>query len=155
MLDQSRIEELIRLAQAEAAKAIEEGNDPFGAVLTDSQGMVIVTAHNTQKSDGDPTAHSEINLLRTAARKLNTLSFPDYLMFVNAEPCSMCMSACIKAKIHYLYFGAPHEPHLDPYLPAAEVVQRAKEMIYLYPGILKESCARQIAEARKLSPPTD
>ena len=155
MLAQATIEHLIRLTQQEAAQAVAEGNAPFGAVLTDSEGNVIASAHNTQNSDGDPTAHGEINLLRAAAKKLNALVFSEYLLFVNAEPCSMCMSVCIKAKIRHIYFGAPHEPHLDPYLPAAEVASRAKETITLYPRILKESCIQQIAEARQHTPPTD
>jgi tRNA(Arg) A34 adenosine deaminase TadA len=155
MLEQSSVEDLIRLAQSEAAKAIEEGNPPFGAVLTDAQGKVVIAAHNTQNSDLDPTAHSEINLLRTAGKALGSLSLSGYLLFSNAEPCSMCMSASIKAGIRHVYFGAPHEPHLDPYLPAADVAQRAKDPIFLYPDILKEECVRQIAEGRKITPPTD
>jgi tRNA(Arg) A34 adenosine deaminase TadA len=155
MLEQSLVEELIRLAQAEAAKAIGEGNPPFGAVLTDAQGKVVITAHNSQSSDFDPTAHSEINLLRAAGKALGSISLSGYLLFSNAEPCSMCMSASIKAGIRHIYYGAPHEPHLDPYLPAADVVKRAKEPIFLYPDILREECIRQIAEARKITPPTD
>ncbi len=155
LLDQSRIEDLIRLAQAEAATANAGGNPPFGAILTDGVGNVIAAAHNTQVTDGDPVAHGEINLLRAAAKKLQTLSFPGCLVFVNAEPCSMCMSAIIKAGIRHVYYGAPHESHLDPYLPAADVAAKAKEPIHLHPGILAESCAQQIAEARAVKPPLD
>jgi tRNA(Arg) A34 adenosine deaminase TadA len=74
MLEQSRVEALVRLAQAEAAKAIAEGNPPFGAVLTDAEGKVVIAAHNTQNSDLDPTAHSEINLLRAAGKGLGSIS---------------------------------------------------------------------------------
>ena len=155
MLEQSHVEDLIRLAQAQAAKAISEGNPPFGAILTDAEGNVVIAAHNTQNSDLDPTAHSEINLLRAAGKALGQLSLSGYLLFSNAEPCFMCMSASIKAGIRHVYFGAPHEPHLDPYLPAHEVVQRAKEPVFLYPHILREECIRQIAEGRKITPPAD
>jgi hypothetical protein len=65
------------------------------------------------------------------------------------------MSALIKAGIRHIYYCAPHEPHLDPYLPAADVVQRAKEPVFLYPDILRAECVRQIAEARKITPPAD
>jgi hypothetical protein len=67
----------------------------------------------------------------------------------------MCMSACIKAKVLDIYFGAPHEPHLDPYLPAQQVAAASRETIHLYPDILREGCIQQIAEARKQQPPTD
>jgi len=106
-MDQIQIEALIELAQEEVEKAVEAGNPPSGAVLTDSQGKVIVTAHNTQNSSNDPTAHAEINLLRQAANILGRLTFEGYMLFCNAESCSMCMSACIKAKIKHFYYGAP------------------------------------------------
>ena len=41
MIDQKTVRKLIRLAQAEAEKAIKNGNPPFGSVLTDLNGKVI------------------------------------------------------------------------------------------------------------------
>jgi tRNA(adenine34) deaminase len=155
VFSQTMVEQFVRLAQEDAAQAIAEGNAPFGAILTDEQGNVVARAHNTQVSTGDPTAHSEINLLRAIVRQLHRLTFEDYHLFSNAEPCSMCMSACIKAKVLHIYFGAPHESHLDPYLPAQQVAAASREEIHLYPDVLKESCVQQIAEARKHQPPTD
>ena len=55
----NRAEELIRQCQQEAEKSIEEGNPPFGCVITDQDGNVLMTAHNTQDTDCDPTAHAE------------------------------------------------------------------------------------------------
>ena len=52
MLEQSHVEDLIRLAQAEAAKAIAEGNPPFGAVLdtrplTHAQWLTVIGLSTT------------------------------------------------------------------------------------------------------------
>ena len=148
-LDQPKKEQLIKLAQGQAQKSIDSGNPPFGAVLTDAQGNVIEAAYNTQNSDIDPTAHAEINLLRKTGKKLGTRYFPGYILFANAEPCSMCMSAAIKAQIAHFYFGALHEPSMDPELSAQDVASRAKNKIRLEGSILQESCETQIKGGRE------
>ena len=133
-------EELIEFAQKEAAKAVVKGNRLFGTVLTDSKGKVIVTAHNTQNSSIDPTAHAEINLLRKASKKLKTTHLKGCRIFSNVEPCSMCMTACIKAQIRHFYYGASHEDVAK---------KKGKKKIYIYSNILKDSCVKQIRKGRK------
>ncbi len=148
--DKSTKEKLIALAQEQAQKAIDGGNPPFGAILTDATGNVIGAAYNTQNSDTDPTAHAEIKLLRDVGQKLKTRYLPGYYLFGNAEPCSMCMSGAIKAKITNFYFGAPHEPSMDPELTAEDVASRAKNKIHLEGNILKEACEAQIKLGREI-----
>lgn len=151
-----RIEEgLVRLAVAEAVAAVAEGDPPFGAVLADAQGTLLLRARNTQVSSGDPTAHAEINLLRTAARELGLSELGGLHVATNAEPCSMCMSALVKARVAAVHFGAPHEPHMDPDLPAAEVTRRARHPVELRGGIIADECAAQIAAARRRTGPVD
>jgi len=60
---------LVALAMEEAQRAANDGNYPFGAVVSDAQGKVIASAHNTQNSDKDPTAHAEINLIRQLTKQ--------------------------------------------------------------------------------------
>ena len=116
-------ESLMMLAMEEAQKAANEGNYPFGAVITDSEGNVISRAHNTQNTDRDPTAHAEINLIRKLAISHNLESFNQYYLISNAESCSMCMSAAIKAGIHHYVFGAPSEFHMEPYLTVSDIIK--------------------------------
>ena len=143
-----RDERLIRTAMAQAALAIASGNPPFGAVLTDQFDEIVVAGHNTQVSTSDPTAHAEINVLRAGGAIRGAPSLDGWKLFVNAEPCSMCLSAIVKSGIAELTFGAPHEPHLDPYLPAADVLARTKRPPRVTGGVLADECAAQIAAAR-------
>lgn len=108
-MTKKQIENLIKLAQFEADKAINKGNAPFGVVATDKKGNIIAKAYNTVNSDMDPTAHAEINLLRNLAKKLNVVKFKDCLIFINSEPCSMCSSAMIRSGIREIYYGADQE----------------------------------------------
>src|SRR6185436_1602081 len=83
-LDRATEERLVRLAMAQAAKAIDRGDAPFGAVLADADGRVLAKASNRQVSRHDPTAHGEITLLRVAARRLGRLTFEGLRVVTNA-----------------------------------------------------------------------
>jgi tRNA(Arg) A34 adenosine deaminase TadA len=148
-MDRGKLEVLMRLAMLEAAKAAEEGNYPFGAVMTDSNGMVLASAHNTQVVDRDPTAHAEINLIRRLAKEYDEEQFNLFTLFSNAEACSMCFSAAIKTGIRTFIFGAPSEPHMDPYLTVTEVAHHSLSRLDITYGVLQEECVKQIREIRE------
>jgi tRNA(Arg) A34 adenosine deaminase TadA len=138
-----------------AAAAAEDGNPPFGAVLVGTDGQILAEAGNRQVSDTDPTAHAELLLLRRASRAGHPPPWRDRLVVSNAEPCSMCASALVKAGLGDLAYGAPHEPHLDPDLGVAEVFARSRRPPRVVPGILADDCAAQIAALRGTAPPPD
>ena len=58
------------LAVAQARLAREAGNHPFGAVLADADGTVVLSAQNTVVTESDVTGHAESNLVRLASRTL-------------------------------------------------------------------------------------
>ena len=149
MLNIDQQEELMRLAMDEAAKAIEEGNYPFGAVIVDEDGNVVGSAHNTQETDRDPTAHAEINLIRQLAKSCDEQAFGQFTLISNAESCSMCFSAAIKTGIRQYVFGAPSEPHMDPYLTVETVARHSHNALEITYGVLESDCVQQIAQTRK------
>ena len=131
-----------------AAEAAARGDPPFGAVLVSPHGEVVAMASNRQVSGDDPTAHAEIELLRAAARDGHRPPLGSYTMAINAEPCSMCASALIKAGLGAVVFGAPHEPHMDPDLGAADVFGRARHAPRVTAGVLGAEAAAQITRIR-------
>ncbi len=143
------LEELIRECQAEASKSIESGNPPFGCVITDPEGNIVVRDHNTQNSDNDPTAHAEIKALRQLGQKIESRYLDGYVMFANASSCSMCFSGSIKAHITKFYYGAPPEPSMNPWLPMEDVAAKCSNAIEVHGPILGDECAYQIANGRK------
>jgi tRNA(adenine34) deaminase len=94
------------LALAEAAKAAALGEVPVGAVLVDSVSRaVIAAAHNRTEALGDPLAHAELLVLRTAiAARGGRLEGCD--LYVTLEPCAMCAGAIALARVRRLYYGA-------------------------------------------------
>jgi len=109
---------------------------------------VLLAAANAQSTTRDPTAHAEITLVREAARTLALATLDGLAIATNAEPCSMCLSALIKSRVATIVYGAPHEPHIDPAIDAAEMVARARHHVTLVGGVLAEECAARIAAAR-------
>ena len=77
---------------------------PFGAVVV-KNGEIIATAHNTVVESKDATAHAEINAIRKASKILNTNDLSDCTLYVNAEPCPMCLSAIIWSNIKEIYYA--------------------------------------------------
>ena len=141
-------EELMRLVMQEADEAIREGNSPFGAILVDKDGNIIEKAHNTAKSMKNPILHAEINLISIACKKLHTMDLSDYCIISNAWSCSMCMSACIKAKIQNYIFGSPSEENMNPNVTIFDIKDKTSTNLNIEIGILEDECKLQIDNAR-------
>jgi len=96
----------LAIEQAKLAEKIEEV--PVGAVLIQDD-QLIASAHNQPIANNDPTAHAEIQLLRTAGKQLNNYSLPNTTLYVTLEPCTMCLGAMIHARVSRVVFGAYDE----------------------------------------------
>ena len=101
-------EKWMSFALEQARKAEKEGEVPVGAILVKDD-LVIARAHNKPISSNDPTAHAEIQLLRTAGEALKNYRLPGTTLYVTLEPCAMCLGAIMHARIERVVFGA-HDP---------------------------------------------
>jgi len=154
-VEPAQLESWLRDTFELAAEAGTRGDPPFGALLIDPAGEVAIGAANRQVSGGDPTAHAELELLRLAARAGHTPPLRGYTIVINAEPCSMCASAIVKAGIAAVIYGAPHEDHMDPDLGVADVFARARRPPRIIAGVLAAESASLIARFRDAAPPVD
>ena len=149
MLSRENIESLMRVVIDEVDVAIREGNSPFAAILIDKNGNIICKTHNTAKSMGNPVLHAEINLIGDACRMLKTRDLSEYTIMSNAWSCSMCMSACIKAKIHNFIYGAPSEGDMNPNITIFDIQEKCNTELNIEVGVLEDDCRLQIENARK------
>ncbi len=101
-------ERMMRLALAEAEKALDEREVPVGAVIAQG-GRLVASAHNLREQSGDPTAHAELLAIREAARRLGTRRLNGCILYVTLEPCPMCAGALCMAFVEMCYFGARDE----------------------------------------------
>ena len=128
----------MQLAIEEAKKAEEIGEVPVGAVLTDKEGNVLVSAHNQTILNSDPTAHAEILALRKVAAKQGNYRLLSTTLYATVEPCVMCMGAIVHARVQCVVFGAP-----DPKWGAAGSLYNFSEDTRLnhHPHIISGICA--------------
>jgi tRNA(Arg) A34 adenosine deaminase TadA len=99
----------LRRAIELAQQARDHGNHPFGALLVDADGNVVLEAENTVRTDKDVTAHAETNLMRLASARFE----PDYLerctLYTSTEPCAMCAGAIYWGNIRRVVFATSQE----------------------------------------------
>lgn len=120
MKDEDFLRQAIHLAEA----SVRNGGGPFGAVIV-KDGEIVGRGHNRVTLDNDPTAHAEVQAIRDACQHLGTFSLEGCTLYVNCEPCPMCMAACYWA-------------HLDEVIYAADAADAAK--IGFDDVLIREEC---------------
>ena len=125
-----------------ARRSMTNGNHPFGAILVDGEGKVLLEAENGYMPAHDGTAHAERLLATEACRSLRADVRAKATLYSSAEPCAMCAGAIYWAGIGRVVYGLsehrlrgvtgnhPENPTLD--LPCREVFksgQRATEVV--------------------------
>ena len=99
-------EALLRRCFEVARRAREGGDHPFGAILADRDGKVLMEQGNGYTSEGhDRTAHAEKLLASRAARAFDLETLTQCTLYSSAEPCAMCSGAIYWAGIGRLVFG--------------------------------------------------
>jgi len=136
-----RDEEFMRLALAEAGKALLAGEVPVGAVVVRG-GEVIASAHNGPVGLRDPSAHAEILALRRAAAAEGNYRLAGATLYVTIEPCLMCAGALVHARVSRLVFGAP-DPKGGAVVSLYGVLQdgRLNHRVEVTGGVLREACS--------------
>lgn len=102
--------EILRLAMEQARKTMNENiGGPFGAAVISETGEILAITSNSVLRDNDPTAHAEVNAIRTACKKIGSYDLGGCVLYTTAYPCPMCLSAIIWANIKKVYFGCRPE----------------------------------------------
>jgi tRNA(Arg) A34 adenosine deaminase TadA len=130
----------MRLALEEAKK----GDAPYGAVIV-KDNAVIATGYNTVKRDSDPSAHAEINVIRSLTTKIRNPSLEGYTIYTTGEPCPMCATACVWTGISEIVYGASIQDLIEISqsqinLSCEEIIAKGFRKIKVTKGILKAEC---------------
>lgn len=103
----------LRAAIALAAAARKNGNHPFGALLTDAEGRIVLEAENSVVTDSDVTAHAETNLVRKASRTLTPQQLAAATLYTSTEPCAMCAGAIYWSGIRRVVYALGEDELCD------------------------------------------
>ena len=135
-------ERFLRRSFDVARRAITHGNHPFGAILVDENGNILLEAENGYMPAHDGTAHAERLLATQACTTFSADVLGKATLYSSAEPCAMCAGAMYWAGIGRLVYGLsehrlrtvtgnhPENPTLD--LPCRQVLetgQRTTEVV--------------------------
>ncbi len=99
------MEEAIRLAKTGMKKG---DGGPFGALIV-RDGTIIGRGWNRVLVSLDPTAHAEITAIRNACANIGSYWLEGAAIYVNCEPCPMCLAAIYWARITSLTYGASRD----------------------------------------------
>lgn len=144
--DPVRDEHWMRRALQLAHRAEEDGEVPVGAILVADE-AVLAEGWNRTVARSDPTAHAEIQVLRSAGQVKGNYRLPGTTLYVTMEPCPMCAGALVNARVSRLVFGVA-----DPRVGSAGTVfdiVRAPEVnhrLTVSGGILQAECRDVLQE---------
>jgi tRNA(Arg) A34 adenosine deaminase TadA len=144
----------IRAALAVARRARDNGNHPFGAVLVDEDGRLLLEAENTVVTEDDITGHAETNLMRMASQKYDADFLARCTLYTSTEPCPMCAGAIFWGNVRRVCYGlsedgfyamtsTDHDEVL--LLPCREIFDKGKKSIEVIGPLLEEE-AREVHE---------
>ncbi len=144
---------LLRRAIDVAHRARQHGNHPFGAVLADEQGNVLLEAENTVNTAHDCTGHAELNLMRLASRQYSAEVLAHYTLYSSTEPCPMCAGSIFWGGVGRIVYALSEEGLYaftgdSPYkllLSCREVLAHGARPIEVLGPALEEE-ARQVHE---------
>ncbi|MHC2468967.1 nucleoside deaminase [Bradyrhizobium embrapense] len=144
-------ESFLRHSFAVARRAIGNGNHPFGAVLVDRDGNVLLEVENGFMPSRDGTAHAERMLSTLACTTLPAAVRARATLYSSAEPCAMCAGAIYWAGIGRVVYGLseqrlrgltgnhPDNPTLD--LPCRNVFDSGQRKTEVVGPLLEDEAA--------------
>ncbi len=147
-IDPSKEEKYMRMAIAEAERALAKREVPIGAVVVAGD-RIIGRGHNLVETLMDATAHAEMQAITAAMSSLGGKYLADCTLYVTVEPCVMCGGALAWSQIGRVVYGTA-----DPkrgYSTYSERIMHPKTEVVS--GVLREECealmTRFFAELRK------
>jgi len=143
----------MRLAIAEAKAARAAGDYAIGAAVV-RDGNLIASSGNRIKLECDPTQHAEVAAIRRACAALQTRHIEGAVLYTTAEPCPMCASAAIWARMAGIVSGSTIEDMAEfrarfgnrdwtwrtVDLAARTVLTSGEPKLFLCEGFLREEC---------------
>lgn len=132
------LHETVRIAH----QAVEKGCHPFGAMLVDAEGNILIEKGN-DKNDS-PCLHAETAVMIEAGRQYDPEFLKTCSLYTNFEPCLMCTGAVYWTNVGRIVFGLTEKQLLELTgsndenptfcLPTKEVLEYGqKEMVVVGP----------------------
>lgn len=143
--------ELLKRSIELARESRERGDHPFGALLADADGKILLEAMNTCGTRGDRTGHAERNLMTEASMKYDADFLATCTMVTSAEPCAMCAGSVYWAGVGRIVHGmtelalkeliGPDPENLTMDLPCRTIFAAGQRQVEVVGPLLAEESA--------------
>jgi tRNA(adenine34) deaminase len=128
------------------ARSLETARpSPFGALIVHTKsGQTLIRAVNAVMRENDPSSHAELRAVRLACKRLKVVSLAGFTMYSTCEPCPMCMSNALWARLDRIVYGATiadaNRRCLQIQIAAKEVARRSDMRCLVEGPVLRELC---------------
>jgi tRNA(Arg) A34 adenosine deaminase TadA len=143
--------ELLRRSLVVAQRCMEKENLPFGCLLADADGNVLVEGENTVITTEDNIGHCEINLIHQLAGKYSATFLNTCTLYASTEPCPMCAAAIFWSGIGRVVYAIGKErfhaiaqtnnPAHILSLSAQDLLKHGKRKVIIEGPLLEEEAA--------------
>ncbi|WP_433245137.1 nucleoside deaminase [Actinomadura nitritigenes] len=148
------VEQMMDICIRLAREAAASGNYALGALVARDGEIIAESGSSLIVDDNDPSAHPEMSAIRAASRRTGSRYLRKAVLFSTLEPCPMCVSVAIWAKMDGVVFGATQQDALDwaahhpsdvytwrqIRIRADEVARAGEPRIDVQGGVLRAAC---------------
>jgi tRNA(Arg) A34 adenosine deaminase TadA len=150
IVDEERMRELVRFTARTFGTRYPS---PFGALIVSTEtGEPLLRATNAVAREHDPSSHAEVRTVRLACKKIKSPSLAGYTMYSTCEPCPMCMSNALWARLDRVVFGATiadaNRHTLQIHIDATEVARRSDMTCAVQGPFMRELCNKLFDDSR-------
>lgn len=129
-----------------AIKTAKKSKEVFkcGTVIV-YKNQIIARSFNSQRIDFDASAHAEINAIRKAGKILKNKNLENCSVYSTCEPCAMCMSALVIAKVDELLYGASLKKvsqNINTKISTHTILNKSKHKFEIIPNFMEEECMK-------------
>ena len=129
------MEELIKYA-----KRYTKYGNAVGALLVKGD-KIVAKAVATVEKDKDPTSHAELKVISKACRKNKNYHLKDHYLYSTLEPCPMCASAIVWARIKGVVYGVENKNVFGRLnIPAKRIFKTSPEGIEVHSRFMEKEC---------------
>lgn len=105
MTTTTKEEQFLSKAISLATDNVHNSGGPFGALIVTLDGRSF-EGTNRVTANNDPTAHAEVMAIRNACASLETFDLSGSTLYTSCEPCPLCLSAALWARVDAVVFAA-------------------------------------------------
>lgn len=125
-----------------AKQAVENKNEPFGALLV-KKNEIVFAGENCIHTNFDPTHHAELGLIRDFCHTNQITDLSQYTLYTSCEPCCMCSGAIVWSKVGRIVYSLSHDElaeiaGFNIMLGSDEVFSKSPHQPVVTGGVLKE-----------------